>query len=335
MPQNATLTLTAQVVPLLRADQIPRVRRDADSPQEAQAKVQAMIERCELQISLRQTNLATCRQTAEDLLLSARACEALSACAAEGADALDAYLIEVSRAGLMMSDGEDPAMASHHGQMASLDAKTTSDSEIQAEKIADLKQLLLQIDALGLNEAEAAEQQAFAARSVGQFLEVSQFQADDYASQAMAYRMSAAPYLARVEAMESELRMYQDMLRDDLLVLRDKLNAMNAAQGVEEPANLPVAGSDDLLVDATITTTTTTTVPKDDDQDFDRSSEPATIGMVVVENTPWFMPQHPIAAGWQDYVNPPALKAAAGMAIAAHLLFPDMAEVLVGLLGDT
>lgn len=216
MPQNATLTLTTQVVPSLRAHQIPGVQRDADTPQQAQAKIQAMIERCELQISYRQTNLATCRQTAEDLLLSARACEALSACAAEGADALDAYLAEVFRAGFLMSDGEDPAMASQHGQMASLNAKTTSDSEIQAEKIADLKQLLLQIDALGLDEAEAAEQQTFAAPSVGQFLEVSQFQANDYASQAMEYRMSAAPYLARAEAMESELRMYQDMLRDDI-----------------------------------------------------------------------------------------------------------------------
>lgn len=114
--------------------------------------------------------------------------------------------------------------------------------------------------------------------------------------------------------------------------LGDIMHAGDAMLQVLASAGLPGADSGPGAGD--VPTTTTAGLPKEDDQDFDRSSEATTIGMVVVESTAWSMPQHRVAADWQDCVDTVAFTVATGMAIAAQLLFPDMTDALAGLLSD-
>lgn len=139
--------------------------------------------------------------------------------------------------------------------------------------------------------------------------------------------------IAKVESIARQIAAAQDQLRDAERDLVDKASAMNEASAAMQQFMQMAAGT--MPVATTTTSGVLASIREEEELDLDPSADSTTIGMVIVENTPWFMPHQIMASDWSDGFHPSALKASAGLAITTYLmLFPEVTDALVGLPGE-
>lgn len=266
-------------------------------------------------------------------------------CAAKTA-ALKQLLRELDAAGF------DAGPASDHEAAAvrSIDQLYRFDSLLRPEQRDDERLHALFLEQLELQEMRQDIDAAFAVHRPGApdpglasiDLEIGGHVVNCYQSVALAHHQVAGMYAAKIRSVERQLITTQTLLRQAQQDLRDSGAALEEASAALQqfmqmaadtvPASTAEAGAPAWSPSEARTITLSralSSIPEEED-DAESSSDAATVGLVLVENTPWCMRCEPLDAGWQDWLGGPEPKASAGVALAASLLFPGVPVTLAG-----